>query len=342
MKKGIAIGLCVVTLLFCLAGCGKAKADRILYKSDLSKAVKLGNYKGLSIDRSSDQWKEAYDAEIASDAQNNGFYVQKTEGTVAEGDTVNIDYEGKKDGVAFDGGTDQGHDLEIGSHSFIDGFEEGLIGKEIGSTVDLDLTFPEEYPNNPELAGAAVVFTVTINYVVTDEPLPPEEYYSKLDFATVGDYNQDVAERTAKDLLLDSVKGDSEIKEYPQEDEEIIYAAYKTMMEQNLQNSYNIDFETYLGYVDQDEAAFKADLLESDIHPEMDTQMVLYSILDKEKLSLTEEDIQAELDQMIAMYDNAGVTAELLKSYFGDFYFEAAAVRSKVLDFLYKSAKVSG
>ena len=83
---------------------------------------------------------------------------------VKKGDTVNIDYVGKKDGVAFEGGTAQGHDLEIGSGAFIDGFEDGLIGVETGKTIDLNLTFPENY-TTADLAGAKVVFTVTVNYI---------------------------------------------------------------------------------------------------------------------------------------------------------------------------------
>ena len=83
---------------------------------------------------------------------------------VESGDTVNIDFEGKKDGVAFDGGTSQGYNLTIGSGSFIDGFEDGLIGVNVGDTVDLNLTFPEGY-QNADLAGQDVVFTVTVNFI---------------------------------------------------------------------------------------------------------------------------------------------------------------------------------
>ena len=88
-----------------------------------------------------------------------------TEGTVEDGDTVNIDYVGKLDGEEFDGGSAEGYDLEIGSCTFIDGFEDGLIGHEIGEKVTLDLTFPDPYPNNPDLAGKPVVFDVTINAI---------------------------------------------------------------------------------------------------------------------------------------------------------------------------------
>ena len=102
----------------------------------------------------------------------NPTYEQLT-GTVKEGDLVNIDYVGKKDGVAFDGGTAQGYNLGIGTDSFIDGFEDGLIGVKTGKTVDLNLTFPENYGN--ELAGAKVVFTVTVNYICGTASYPEKE-----------------------------------------------------------------------------------------------------------------------------------------------------------------------
>ncbi|MBQ9632971.1 MAG: FKBP-type peptidyl-prolyl cis-trans isomerase [Lachnospiraceae bacterium] len=93
-----------------------------------------------------------------------------TEGReVKDGDTVNIDYTGYKDGEPFDGGSTNGAgaDLTIGSHSYIDGFESGLIGKKVGETVDLNLTFPEDY-GVEDLAGADVVFTVTINGIYNE------------------------------------------------------------------------------------------------------------------------------------------------------------------------------
>lgn len=109
-----------------------------------------------------------------------------------EGDTVNINYVGKKDGVAFEGGTDdseEGFDLELGSNSFIDGFEEGLIGAVAGEVRDLNLTFPENY-HSAELAGQSVVFTVTVNAV--QESVVPElnDAFAKenLPFDTVGEY----------------------------------------------------------------------------------------------------------------------------------------------------------
>ncbi|MBQ7726501.1 MAG: FKBP-type peptidyl-prolyl cis-trans isomerase, partial [Clostridia bacterium] len=272
MKKSIMIFLSVVLTALLLVGCGKTKSKqpskRILYNTDLSQYVKLGDYKNLTVDTASEEWKNAYDSELSADVEKNGFYVRKTEGKVADGDTVNIDYVGKKDGVAFEGGTAQGYDLVIGSGSFIDGFESGLIGKEIGSTVDLNLTFPENY-QSADLAGKAVVFTVTINYVTSTDPMKPEEYFKELGFDSVKDYDQEVKDRATKALLTKLAADNAEIKDYPEEDIETIYTAYNNLMTQNLQNQYGIDFETYLGYINQSADEFKADTVSNEIKPNM-------------------------------------------------------------------------
>ncbi len=337
MKRIISAVLAVLTAAVMFAGCGKNDA-RVLYNEKLSNYVELGDYKNIPVDTKSDTFKEFYDDIISSDIHNNDLYVRKTEGEVADGDTANIDYEGKKDGVAFDGGTAEGYDLTIGSGSFIDGFEEGLIGKKIGDTVDLNLTFPENY-QSADLAGKAVVFTVKINYVKTDEERKPEDYYKELDFDTLDAYEADVTERAVKNYLLDTVKAKSEIKDYPERDTETIYTAYKNMVEKNIQSQYGIDLATYLSYNNQTEDDFKASITDEQIKPVMDEQMVLYAVLDKEKLGITDEEVQAQLDETVKNYN--GVSADTLKEFYGDFYFEYLAVNEKALDYLYKNADIS-
>ena len=336
MKRIISAILAVLTAAM-LAGCGNNGA-RILYNDKLSKYIKLGDYRNIPVDTKSDTFKEFYDNIISSDIYNNDLYVRKTEGTVANGDTANIDYVGKKDGVAFDGGTASGYDLNIGSGSFIDGFEDGLIGKKIGDTVDLNLTFPENYQSTA-LAGKAVVFTVKINYVKTDEERKPEDYYKELGFDSLDDYTADVTERAAKDYLLDAVKSDSEIKDYPEKDTETIYNAYKNMVGTNVQGQYGIDLATYLSYNNQTEEDFKSSITDEQIKPLMEEQMVLYAVLDKEKIGLTDKDIQYQIDETVKNYD--GVSEDKIKGFYGDYYFEYLAVNEKVLDFLYVNADIS-
>lgn len=131
--------------------------------SVLGTVSKLADYKGLEI-TTVEPTKITEDKALEYISQYILPNFTEEVDVVENGDTANIDYEGKKDGVAFQGGTAQGYDLEIGSGSFIDGFEEGLIGTKKGETVDLNLTFPENY-GNTELAGQAVVFTVTVNSI---------------------------------------------------------------------------------------------------------------------------------------------------------------------------------
>ncbi len=140
--------------------------------------VTLGDYEGLEVEVDTYNYTaEDVEQEMQSEFD---YYIQNTQAydykkldkdTVEDGDIVNIDYVGKKDGVAFDGGTAQGAHLTIGSGQFIDGFESGLIGHKVGETVSLNLTFPEQY-HSEELAGQAVVFDVTINSI--DEQSVPE------------------------------------------------------------------------------------------------------------------------------------------------------------------------
>lgn len=147
-----------------------AAASDVSY--DLEKDVKLGKYMGLKVGLPNTY--KVTKKQIEEYAENVGQYYAKPtykdtdKKTVEDGDTVNIDYEGKKDGVAFDGGTAADQYLTIGSNSFIDGFEDGLIGKKVGETVDLNLTFPKDYQSE-EMAGADVVFTVTIHKIVKED-----------------------------------------------------------------------------------------------------------------------------------------------------------------------------
>lgn len=336
MKRILSLVFCVL-MVMSLVACGGS--DRELYNVKLSKYVELGDYKGIKVDKSSDEFKEGYDAQIASDIENNKFYVKKEEGTVQKGDTANIDYEGKKDGVAFDGGTAKGHDLEIGSGSFIAGFEDGLIGVEIGSTVDLNLTFPENY-GNEELNGAAVVFTVKVNYVTTDEPLDAKDYYKELGFKSVKAYEEDVTERAAKTIIMDKLLKDSKIKEYPKEDVDNIYNSQRTLMDNYYQGNYGMTLDSAISAQGMTEEEFKESMLKDSIYPLMDEQMVLYAIMDKEGKKVTSDEVEAQINKILEELSGSGVDRKTLVDYYGKYYFEQLAVSEKMTDFLFENAKI--
>lgn len=340
MKRILSLTLVVFWLLALLTACGKNKT--ILFSSvDFDKALTLAEYKGITLDTSSDEYGEFYDNVIVSDIKNNSLYIEKTEGTVSEGDIANIDYVGKKDGVAFEGGTDEGYDLEIGSNSFIEGFESGLIGAEIGKTIDLNLTFPEDY-GNEELNGADVVFTVTVNSVQTTDGVEPKDIYEDLGYKTLKEYENDVKERATENYFLNLVRSKSEIKEYPDEDVKTLKTQIKDALNNNFTSYYGMSLESYLTQNGMTMIDFENNLLNNQVKPLIAETMPLYAILDKEGVKITDEDIETKLDELVKEYESSGtsVDAETIKKSVGEYSIENLAVQEKALEIIKENAKI--
>ena len=340
MKRILSLTLVVFLLSALLTACGKNKT--ILFSSvDFDKVLTLADYKGITLDTSSDEYGEFYDDVIVSDIKNNSLYIEKTEGTVSEGDIANIDYVGKKDGVAFEGGTAEGYDLEIGSNSFIEGFESGLIGAEIGKTIDLNLTFPEDY-GNEELNGADVVFTVTVNSVQTTDGVEPKDIYEDLGYKTLKEYENDVKERATENYFLNLVRSKSEIKEYPDEDVKTLKTQIKDALNNNFTSYYGMSLESYLTQNGMTMIDFENNLLNSQIKPLIEETMPLYAILDKEGVKITDEDLETKLDELVKEYKNSGtsVDAETIKKSVGEYSIENLAVQEKALEIIKENAKI--
>ena len=340
MKRILSLTLIIFSLLTLLTACGKSKT--VLFSSTkFDKALTLADYKGITLDTSSEEFGEFYDKVIVSDIKNNSLYIEKTEGTVAEGDIANIDYVGKKDGVAFSGGTAEGYDLEIGSNSFIDGFESGLIGAEIGKTTELNLTFPENY-GNEELNGAAVVFSVTVNSVQTTEGVEPKDIYKDLGYETLKQYENDVKERATEEYFLDCVVSKSEVKEYPEEDIKTLKTQIKDALDNNINSYYGLSLEAYLTQTGTTMIEFENSLLNNEIKPLIADTMPLYAILDKEGVKFTDEDIETKLDELVKEYKNSGtsVDAETIKKSVGEYSIENLVVKEKALEIIKENAKI--
>jgi trigger factor len=200
------------------------KAD---YK--LSDYITLGNYKGLTITYTKLEVTDAdVDSTIKAGLTENATKEDVKDRPVQKGDTVNIDYEGLKDDVAFEGGTAKGYDLEVGSGSFIPGFEDALIGAKIGEKKKINLTFPKDYPS-ADLAGKAVVFNVTINsikapvipeltedYVKKNTEYDSVEAYKKATKTNLEEANAEKMKSEKIANLLDQVVKNSKISSYPQ------------------------------------------------------------------------------------------------------------------------------
>ncbi|MBR6533221.1 MAG: FKBP-type peptidyl-prolyl cis-trans isomerase [Clostridia bacterium] len=338
MKRILSIVL-ILVLCLCFVGCKQDKG-RKLYNVDLEKYVELGEYKGIKIDTKSEEYRAIYDSAILSDIINNKLNKEEsiTKGTVNPGDIANIDFVGKKDGVAFDGGTASGYELTIGSGSFIEGFEEGLVGKEIGTTVDLNLTFPENY-QKAELQGAKVVFTVTINSVKPTKT--PEEYYGNLGFESVEKYYENIESIVTEQLLYKAVTDNSKINDYPKKDLEVLTDYYFEVYKDNIEYSYQVEFSEFLTSQNLTEAQFKEDLVTNMVKPYMDSQMLWYAMFDKEGMKLSDKDITATIKKiMVKSGDTSAKEADIREDY-GDYYIESLAISDKVLEVLKENAVIS-
>lgn len=174
MKKTLKVCMCGLMAAMLVAGCSKKEAEETTAATEAAGTggtVTLGNYKGVEFTPVvAEVTDEQIEAELQAMLAANPV-VTEVEREAKDGDTVNIDYVGMKDGVAFEGGTAQDFDLVLGSGSFIDGFEDGLIGVVKGQEISLNLSFPADY-QSPDLAGQAVVFDVTVNGV--KEVIPAE------------------------------------------------------------------------------------------------------------------------------------------------------------------------
>lgn len=314
--------------------------------------VTLGDYIGLELsvaaleevdDASVTELAESYFASLATD-----YAAELTEGQlVKEGDTVNIDYIGYLDGEAFDGGSASGYDLVIGSGTFIDGFEEGLIGVAVGDTVDLDLTFPSTYSNNPSLAGQAVVFTVTVNYVtpdMTDENVAMvtgEEYTTVEDFEDFcRSYLEYYAEYTYQSDLdyavLEAITAICTVSEIPDFFYNLIYENLTASIESEA-SQYGLDGDTYCSYFVGYSMAEYAVMMADEYVPEY---LIFQAIANAEDLNPTDE----ELDEQAAlyMYYYGFETADdLYENYISRDMLELSLMQTNVADFLAENAVIT-
>ena len=312
MKKTVAVLLVAILMMVVLAGCGE---NRELYKStNLDKYIEVGEYMNIEVDTSSDEFAEYYDMIFDDDIYNYSLYSQLNEGIVQDGDIVNLDYEGKIDAVAFEGGTATGASLEIGSGTFIDDFEEELIGVAVGETKDVTAKFPENY-GKTELNGKEAIFTCKINSI--NRPMTEQEAYSKMGFASADEYIADIKERAVKEYILKTVRSNTKINDYPKKERERLGEAILEYSIDFYETNYNSDFESILTYNGLNVEDFKDD---SAVEI-MNTNMIMYYILDEENLEILESTINSQ-----------DVNQPLIA--------ESYAVQEIVIEYLYDNANI--
>ncbi|MGN0165868.1 MAG: FKBP-type peptidyl-prolyl cis-trans isomerase [Lachnospiraceae bacterium] len=259
---------------------------------------------------------------------------------VKDGDTVNIDYTGYIDGEAFENGADTDYNLTIGSGAFIDGFESSLIGKNFGETVDINVTFPDPYPNNPDMAGVDAVFTVKINYIAKEVDITVDNAY---DLMFGYDTKEEMFEVLKTNLEADSASGEtsyinskqneyityivenSEFEDLTKEAQD--YADKIFEMIENAATSNNIEVATYIknyyGYSSVEE--YKSVLLESCIL-EKKQDYVINKIAEIENITMSDKDFKelatSVLSSMVS--DSSSINVEEYETGYDEQYGKGA------------------
>ena len=320
MKHKLWIGgliLCMIGGL--LAGCSSKTEtpangnSEFVYENDY---VKLPEYKGLEY---SDSLKEVTDEDVENRIneylQANAGYEQITEGTAENGDTVNVSFTGTIDGETFDGGSADGSNITLGSGTFIEGFEDGIVGMSVGETKDVECTFPEDY-GDEMLNGKDAVFSITLNYICGEQNQVPElndEYVQSVSNAqTVDEYRELIREELVQSNeasfdanvranLIAQIRDSAEFKEVPED----MVAEYKEQV-----------LESYQGYADMFGLSYEdfvTDMLtttEEDLDKTLDTEaenavkdtLVFQAIAENENLEVTDTEFEEYLTEQATNY----------------------------------------
>lgn len=299
------------------------------YNYDLSKYVKVGNYKGLEY---ASQKASVTDEEVDAEIQRRLQKAAKTEnsktGKVENGDTINISFVGKIDGKEFEGGSSESTDITVGTTQMIDGFVEGLIGKNVGESVTLNLKFPDDY-GKTDLQGKAVEFKVTINSKkkISVPKLNTEFVKKNSKFTTVKEYKEGVKKEllnqkqksidsTVKQELWSRIIDKSKAKKYPEKElNEAMSQANKLEESYKAQaQNYGMEWETYLKTVMRTDKKGFEKLKQEYAKNIVFNRMVMYSIARSENISLSNREYKKEI---LKILEDNGYDEESFKKAFG-------------------------
>ncbi len=348
------IALLLTACMLSVAGCGKDASELVYMKDfDASDYVKLGDYKGVEVVLADPAVTEEEIEEYINYTLSAAAVSEPvTDRAVEMGDIANIDYVGKMDGVAFEGGTGEGYDLTIGSGQFIPGFEEGVVGMEIGKTKDVEVTFPDPYTNNPDMSGKPAVFTVTVNSIsqkkipeLTDEfvaGLAMEECSNVEEFRTyisdtIMQQKQSDYDTQKTNLAITAVTEICEFKEVPSG----MVERMNTTLTNNIgsyASMYGMDIRSYVAAVyGGTEEEFEETLLEQ-TKLMAQQYIMMQAIADKEGIEVTDEEADTLLEEDAALYGYE--TAEEYKATIDVDAYREYLLTTEVMDFLAENAVV--
>ena len=256
--------------------------------------------------------KDEIEAEVQRARERNARAIEVTDRAAAMGDTANIDYEGSVDGVPFDGGKGEGHDLKLGSGSFIPGFEDQIVGKNIGEEFDVSVTFPEDY-HAKELAGKAAVFKTKLNAIKSEELPEADDEFAKdvSEFDTLDEYKADIKAKLAKrneekaESEFEKALADALIEKLVAEIPEPMFEAetenyvrdYDTRLRQS-----GLDLQTYFKYT-----GLTLDALRAEMRPQAEKQVKVRLALEKiavlEAVEVSDKEIDEEYARIASVYN---------------------------------------
>ncbi|MBD7943710.1 MULTISPECIES: trigger factor [Psychrobacillus] len=311
--------------------------------------VTLGEYKGLEVTKVDETVTDEEIEEQLKAQQARLAELVVKEDAIVEGDTAVIDFEGFVDGEAFEGGAGQDYPLEIGSNSFIPGFEGQLVGVKSGDSKDVEVTFPEEY-HAAELAGKAATFKVTVKEVKGKElPELNDDLAKEIDAEvegidalraklkeTTAEEKKQMSAQNLRDDLVEAAAANATI--------DIPEAMIETETDRMLQEfgqrleQQGMNLDLYFQFSGQDEAALRGQMAE-DAKNRVKVSLTLEAIAEKENLQASEEDINAELEKMSAQFN---MSADDIKRALGGTEVLANDLRfQKTVEFLVENAKIS-
>ena len=310
----------------------------------------LGEYKNITAQY--DKF-EVSDLEVENAMME--YYMQNREiksspnSVVKNGDTVNINYSGSVDGVKFQGGTAEGQDLEIGSDSFIPGFEPQIIGMKVGDTKNINVTFPPDY-HSEELAGKAAVFEIKLNYIASDNPQPDkltDKLVKELDqsFKTVKELEKYIRddlqakanesnERNRQYALWTAVLDNAQVKSIPADEVEFYKNFYKYSDEQNAKNN-NVEVEEFvLNQYGQDMAAYNKAINEY-AHNAVKENSVAAEIAKQEDITIDDKEYHEFIKNQVA---STGLSQNEVEERYGK-VIKALLLNTKVIEFINENGK---
>lgn len=365
----VLAGVCALTLL---AGCGKDENKEEKEKETDKKeeqdaevededAVTLGDYKGIEVsldnaEVTEEDVKQYIESMITAYERYPVFEIlDKT--VVEDGDEVNIDYEGIMDGEAFQGGTASNQVLKIGSNSFIEGFEEGLVGASVGDSLELNLSFPDPYKNNEELSGKPVVFNVKVNAIVKTEPMTYENLTDEYVANNFGPMGVETVQ-ALKDIVTNDIKSSNQYNAETTKRNEIVrklgeictvnvskklldqrVAEYKEQFAARCKEQFDMELADYLKQYNTTEEEFNTQTEEM-IKSNLETELILLAIAEKEGLEVDEEGYQQYLTNIMSQYGETDQDAFVEE--YGEDFLKDSYLCNKAMDLVVEHAVIIG